>query len=419
MTDLLNPYASRGKRTVEITASFPGSALPSDEFNNPKSMTLTQRMKSHDVLVLRYQVEMPDATRLLRTGSPVTVTWGTTNVNESRTWVGYVHTTTPRKTGNTSGTTEIVCVSPSMILKQAAQDTWINRPVMVVAADIIQGAGLDAKVDTHPLTDNVIQAGRTYWQVLREIAGLTGYALTTDNTEVVMLPHKAFFDLYAARARVFSPGASIEMAAPNSDRTLYSFIPDWSDMSEDEYALHASMTSWAIDPRSGTMQEYTTTVPSQQIATGRENPVVQRFNTTRSTYNLTDARQLSGDLLADRRWINQASLTGLGSPDIAPYIPVYVDGLSEASNGWWQVLEVEHAVDGRTEYSVSMRVGRDGSNLPYQKPSTLPLVPDAELSQRALSPTVKRVPDFVTTSYSAKGLTGFGDVGGRWVSRRT
>ena len=148
MTDLLNPYASRGKRTVEITASFPGSALPSDEFNNPKSMTLTQRMKSHDVLVLRYQVEMPDASRLLRTGSPVTVTWGTTNVNESRTWVGYVHTTTPRKTGNTSGTTEIVCVSPSMILKQAAQDTWINRPVMVVAADIIQGAGLDAKVDT-------------------------------------------------------------------------------------------------------------------------------------------------------------------------------------------------------------------------------------------------------------------------------
>lgn len=217
MTDLLNPYAARGKRTVEITVDFPGSALPSEQFANPKSMTLAQGMKAHDVVTLRYQVEMPDATRLLRTGSPVIVTWGTTNVNESRTWVGYVHTTTPRKTGNTSGTTEIVCVSPSMILKQAAQDTWINKPVMAVAADIIQRSGLDADLADHPLTDNVIQGGRTYWRVLRDLAKLTGYSLTTRETQVIMRPHKSFFDLYAARARVFSPGASIEMSAQNSE----------------------------------------------------------------------------------------------------------------------------------------------------------------------------------------------------------
>ncbi len=420
MTDLLNPYAQRGKRTVEIEASFPGSAVPADTFNNPKSMVLTQKIKGHDVLVLQYEEEMKGATRLLKTGSPVTVSWGTTNVGETVTWVGYVHTTRPRRVGNVSGYTEIVCVSPSMILKQAGQETWVNRPVMQTAADILSKAGLDAKIEDHPLTDTIIQHGRTYWQVLRDIATLTGYSLTTKNTEVIMLPHKSFFDLYSPRARVFSPGASLDMNVEVSDRTLYSFVPDWSDMSEDTYALHAEITNWAVDPRTGNTQSATVSRPSQQIASGRENPVVQRFTHGKASYNVSEARRLAEDTLADRRWVNQAKMVGLGSPDIAPYQPVYLEDMSPDVDGWWQVLEVEHEIHGRTEYQVSMRVGRDGSSITYPKPSVLPVIPDAEVMRRSgLVSSDKRGSAFVTTSYTSKGLTGFGDVGGYWVARRT
>lgn len=417
MTDLLNPYAKRSKRTVEITTDFPGSVLPSSLFNNPKSATLRQKMKSHDVMVLRYETELRD-NRLLRTGSPVSVSWATTNVGETAQWVGYVHTVRPRRIGNTYGQTEIVCVSPSMILKQAAQETWTNTPVMSAAYDIVTKSGLEATMSGHPLSDNIIQHGRTYWQVLRDIAEITGYSLTTDNTEIIMIPHKAFFDRYSARARVFSPGASMEIDPKNSDRTLYSFAPDWSDMSEDDYALHAQMTAWSVDPRTGMVQQASTKAPSSQVSLQREDPVVQRYS-TRAAYGFGEAQRLAEDSLADKRWINQATLIGMGSPDIKPYRPVYVENMSDSVDGWWQVLEVDHEITNRAEYQVTARVGRDGSNPTYPKPSTLPTLPGTEIAYRAYNAQTKRGPSFVTSSPNSKGLTGFGDVGGYWVSRRT
>ena len=67
-----------------------------------------------------------------------------------------------------------------------------------------------------------------------------------------------------------------------------------------------------------------------------------------------------------------------------------------------------------------MRVGRDGSTITYPKPSVLPVVPDAEVMRRSnLVSSDMRTSAFITTSYASKGLTGFGDVGGYWVARRT
>ena len=418
MTDLLNPYASRAKRTVEVEARFPGSAIPTDVFNNPRTVTLLQKMKSHDILTLTYEVELQDATRLLKTGSPIQLAWGTTNVGETQSWVGYVHTVTSRKTGNASGTTSITCVSPSMILKQGGQNTWVNRPVMEVASEIANLGGLDMLADPHPLTDNILQHGRTYWQVLRDIATLTGYSLTTDNTQIIMLPHKTFYDLYAARARVFTPGASLEITPKNNSRTLYSFVPDWSDLSEDEYASHVSMTNWAVDPRSGNIEKARSDYPTGQISSTREYPLVDRYS-NRAAHNIAEAQRLSSDALANKRWVNQATMTALGSPDISPYKPVYVDEMNNDVNGWWQVLEVEHHIQGRTEYTVSMRVGRDGGPVAYPKPALIPALPESEVTIRAVSDVNQRKPKFITSTESSIGLTGFADINGRWMSSST
>lgn len=413
MTDLLDPYASRSRRVVEISCAFPGSAVP-DIFANPQSMTLNQKVKAHDVLSLTYLEELKDPQRILKTGCPVRVTWGTTGVGESHTWVGYVHTTRPRRVGTTYGATEVICVSPSMILKQASQGTWPDGPVMSAAFDIISKAGLDAALTEHPLISTLLANGRTHWQVLREIATLTGYSLTFDNTTIIMAPHRTFFDLYAPRARVFSPGQDKDLPTNLTGRTLYDFTPDWSDMSEDEYANHAVLAGWAIDPVTGESHPVSTASPTNQIASNRESPVVNRFH-HRVTYTPQEASRQAQDLLADRRWINQATMSGMGSPDIGPYRPVYVEGMGEANDGWWQVLEVAHRITNRTEYTAEMRVGRDGSQIPYQKPSPLPVVPEAELVARAGS--IRREPVFRTTDAGSIGISGFGDVGGYWSSQ--
>lgn len=413
MTDLLNPYASRSRRVVEISCDFPGSAVP-EIFANPQRMTLNQKVKAHDVLTLTYQEELKDPERILKTGSPVKVTWGTTGVGESYTWVGYVHTTRPRRVGTSYGVTEVICVSPSMILKQASQKSWTDGPVMSAAFDIISKAGLDTALTDHPLVSTLLANGRTYWQVLREIATLTGYSLTTDNTMIIMAPHRAFFDLYAPRARVFSPGESKDLPTNLTGRTLYDFTPDWSDMSEDEYANHAVIAGWAIDPVTAEVHPASAANPSDQISLAREAPVVNRYHHT-VTYTPQEATRQAQDLLADRRWINQATLSGMGSPDIRPYRPIYVEGMGEANNGWWQVLEVEHRITNRTEYRAEMRVGRDGSQIPYRKPEPLPVVPEATLVARAGS--VRREPVFRTTDSGPVGISGFGAVGGYWSSQ--
>lgn len=414
----IDPYSPRTTRPVEVTVEFPGSAVP-DDFRTPRVVTLSQKALGHDVLVLRYEVVLPDPRRILRTGAPIIMEWGTTGTGDKHTWVGYVHSTSPRRTGNITGMTEITCVSPSMILKQASQDTWPNRKITDTAREIIAKAGLEPMVEDHPLSETILQHGQTYWQVLRRIAGLTGYALTTEGTKVILTPHKHFFDQHAPRAQVFSTGqVGMELANTKSDQTLYQFEPDFGDLSDDDYGLHAEVTTWAVNPSSGEITKSTATQPPGLIASQRDQAILERFQDHCVAYDQTEARSHSDARLSSRRWISRGRLTGLGSPYLAPYRPVYIDGHSDGADGWWQILEVTHEIENRTEYMARMLVGMDGGQPRYPSPEAQPFIPDYQIAQR-INRARPRVPVFVPSKQAPSGLTGYGDIGGAWVARRT
>lgn len=408
----VQPYAQRTKRVVQASVSFPGSAV-SDQFANPREIRLTQKPSSHELLTLTYEFLLAD-TRALRTGSPVVLTWSTSLSGETSTWIGYVYAVRPRKVSESSAQTEVICVSPSLVLKQAGQNVWPGMRLTDTAKDILRLAGLDANVKDHPLTETVLQAGRTYWEVLRDITQRLGFTLTVDGTQVNILPASEIFATYASRARVLATGSSgMELKSQDSDSTLYSITPELSDLSDDTYGLAAGVTSWSLNPISGTYSSSRSQQPADMIGVTRDDPLIERFS-TRVAYDSSTSRAHANAEVSNRRWIRTATVYGTGSPYLKPFRPIYVEGAADSANGWWQILEVEHEIINRKEYTARMRVGMDGDNPPYPRPQPTPEIAPSTLVKKA----PPRRPIFVERLPAPTGLSGAGDVGGFWVSQR-
>lgn len=406
----MTPDYPTNTRPVSIRTEFPGSALD-EVFTAPVFAVLHQSLKSHDVLKLRFASDLKEPSKVLRSGAPVTMTWGI-NSYETRTWVGYVHTTSPRRESDSTYSTEVTCVSPSMILTTGSQDVW-NSQVDQVLTDIISRSLLSPLVQRHPLQKNVLAAGRTYWQVLRDLATEIGFSLICEGVQVIMVPHRWWFDQYHALAKIFHPGSSVQTPARTSDRTLYSFTPQVSDRLSNEFATSAAMQSWWVDPFTASFGSETTTEPTDQI--GVRSRSAQTFGfTERVSRSPAESARRAADKLADKRWVQQGELVGLGSPLVSPYRPIYVTDYHTAADGWWQVLEVTHTINKLKTYEVTATVGRDGDIVSYPAPTLrdIPTIPPEVMA----NPKPAITPSFNASYANVSGQMGFGDIGGRWTA---
>lgn len=148
------------------------------------SATLTQKMENHDLLVLTFAGKVNDVSIILASGDPVIFNWS--SGAESAVFVGYIHSIRPITSGDNK--TEVFCVSPSYLLKNAVQKIYKNVTADVVVKKICNKYGLKPVTQRHAkVWGSIVQTAETEWQLLRRLARTTGFALVTEATNIYFM----------------------------------------------------------------------------------------------------------------------------------------------------------------------------------------------------------------------------------------
>lgn len=85
-----------------------------------------------------------------------------------------------------------------------------------------------------------------------------------------------------------------------------------------------------------------------------------RHNVAEVVNTITEARQVANDISGDHKYIHRALVKVVGSPNIRPYDPIYLDGLPNGMSGYWTVLTVQHVFGSHDLlYYLNLEVGTD------------------------------------------------------------
>ena len=163
---------------------------------------LHQDPEEHDRLVLHFKGTPLNKKQSLVSGDPVI--FKVTSEKLTHTWYGYIHSIPQTNTWQ-GGNTDIVCVGASYVLKDTDQKIYTNTTADQVISKIAAANNLEAITQRHPrVKDSIVQAGQSYWQVLKRLAKTTGFALFATNTTIFFMSKDKIFQNKKATAPYFN-----------------------------------------------------------------------------------------------------------------------------------------------------------------------------------------------------------------------
>ena len=146
--------------------------------------SLKQVAEGHDILLLRFKGNFFKKETQIAYKDPVTFTYKS-GKSKSK-FVGTVNRV--KQTGTLKGVQEtfVECVSASAVLKETSQKIYTNVTADQVVTKIAASVGMRAVCQRDPrLQSTIAHTGQTYWQFLRHLAKITGFALRAENTTLV------------------------------------------------------------------------------------------------------------------------------------------------------------------------------------------------------------------------------------------
>lgn len=162
-----------------------------------------QTQAQHDVLVLSFKGAIVNhATKKITSGDPVIFKWST-GQNLEQEFVGFVHTIEKNVTTNNLFT-KIICINNSELLKESSKQVHRPQTADKIVHSIAYKSGFYPDVVKHSLmNESIAQAGQSNWQIMRQLASKTGYALRASNTTVVFKPKEYIIKEKYKNAPVF------------------------------------------------------------------------------------------------------------------------------------------------------------------------------------------------------------------------
>jgi hypothetical protein len=191
------------ERPVRFTVSYPKTP----KFSMYEAFVeLVQSEANHDMLTITYKGSLQrhfpkGAKRLPTKNDPVKFTWS--DGKRTRIFVGYIHSIENNTTaGNTY--TRILCISVSSKLKSTGKAVYKNLTADKIVSQI--GKKFKFKLDISPSSKkykNLSQSGKSYWQVLRQLANDTGFALRVENSTIIFQDQNKILEKKKAFAPTF------------------------------------------------------------------------------------------------------------------------------------------------------------------------------------------------------------------------
>lgn len=224
---------------------------------------LIQKPNAHDVLILQFKGKPILDTTVIVAGDPVVFTW-TSGPNVSK-WNGYVYELDPVTTTQAHNTT-ITCIAASYVLKNTDQQIYKNVTADAVVSKIAQKNNMQAIVERHPrVRESIVQAGQSYWQLLRRLANQTGFALRAENTTIYFMSKDKIYTSKKDSAPYFKYNDGVTKAQ-RMYGTCFKFTPEISDENPD--------LSIKVDRViTGTVSATGATIETTHAALDHSNPV--------------------------------------------------------------------------------------------------------------------------------------------------
>ena len=356
------------RRGTRFKVEFP--TLPSIQIQ-PREITLTQKQRKHDVLVMEYQSTSLKNAKLLKTGVPIKFSWkqGSRKVE----WLGYVSSVNRKGGAQRAKPMKVFCVGSSFVLKQRKTKTYKNRTIPEVAARIAKQNKLRFVGDTHSRRfPQLVISGQTQWKWLHEQAARIGFVMYVEGTTMHFRSIDKILDKSSSNAPIFQLwDPAIPRSFSQLDRTLDYLDVMTGENIEDDSPNRTVKQVGGVNPVTG--KSFTSkTSPKKTGKSIRKNvssALFDEFNNEQVANTKGDAKNASKGAAELARFNLPAKAYGQGDPRVRPHQFIYVEGSGEQTDGHWVVRESTHKFVYGGNYSIEMLVATDGTEENASNPS--------------------------------------------------
>lgn len=324
----------------------------------------------------------------IKPGTPATFTLK--SVDGSRDFNGYIHHITPNITPG-SNWIEVHLIGASYHLKQASQQIYKNVTATDVVKTIAKRVGFAFNVVNHPrIYKQIAQAGLTDLEMLHKLAKQCGYSLRLQNAEIHFQPVTKVYDELKASARIFTRR---EQSSPDGS-TLYSFTPHIGESLDQEGEHKSAVGVNGVDSFTGKLIKKTNQTRPKASKRKFEPEYFDSFATSVVINDQDMAKHESVSADERVRYPYRATAEVLGSADLHPDSPVYLEGISQEYGGYWTVLGTEHKVTSKShnlyQYTTVLYLGTDSLGQDIGRPGSPASLKPTEIPQRTIIPGVRQ-----------------------------
>lgn len=334
-----------------VTVEFPLSSSPP---SRGYSFEWHQSRYEHDFGKISFSDWNIDPVSIIK-GSPVKIT---VSAQESaKVFYGYIHHVTHRKTSQTNHT-DVFVIGASHVMKQANQAVYSNTTASDVAIKIAKKYKFNYDVTPHGrLYPQISQTGISDWEFLKRLARQCGYTLRADGVNLYFKPLTESY----SKLKAFAPIYSMSYPGSPAPPTLYSIAPIIGESLEFVDGYKAAAAVSGVDPKTGKKFAVTNAKAPAGTKGARTQDIFDRYESRTSAQSFEAAKFEAQALDEINSFPYRAKAELVGSPDLTPDMPVYLDNVDSDINGYWTVLEVEHYLrDGKLTTIVT--VGTDTLN---------------------------------------------------------
>lgn len=292
-----------------------------------------QQNYEHDYTRIKFR-EWGLSPKHIKPGKLVTI-----NIN-GKDFHGYIHDVKSHQE-NQKNFTELGIIGASYVMRQASQKVYKNVTADQVVKIIAKKYGFAYKLTPHPrVYPHISQAGLTDWELMVKLAKQCGYFLRAESTSLYFQPLLQDFEDLILECKSFIKADG----GHRSPNLMYSFKPIVGETLAHHGADKSATSIAGIDPKTGKKFKYT---KQKRGTTTRKisNPeffdkhdtfvVANDYKTAVSEANSADDKS---------RFPYSAEVEVIGTVNLRPGMPIYLDNVGEEYSGYWTILTVNHTV---------------------------------------------------------------------------
>lgn len=341
-----------------ISVSFPSIRLKKTPI--VYSSKIKQDRYKHDMGTVVFK-NWDLSEKLIPPGTPITITLNSIRGVDS--FSGFVHHV--KKVMDTEKRfIEVTFIGASYRMKQKSQKVWKKVTVSQVARTIAKKYKFAADITPHArVFPQIAQHGESDWEFLVKCAKKCGYLFRVDGTTLVFKP----IDEYYKKYKNYAPYYALQnLASSGNDikgSDLYNFTPIVGESIPFPEATKSSQAFNGVNPTTKKSNSYS----KQKIKSGKRRltkpPSFDSFDVNTVVPGIDIAKSHSDAFGEAVKFPYRAHGGVIGSPNLIPGMPIYLDGVGNEYSGYWILLSVEHIIHyislTETKYTTNIEVGID------------------------------------------------------------